>query len=101
MGRTSGYSLLRELEEEIGIVEIETFKVINVYSHVYKNNEENSLKPLHHLGIVYNVIIGSLDLSFENDGSTDRCEWFTKDQARLLPLTPAGEFAVERVWPEA
>ena len=93
-------ALLRELEEETGIENIQAVKVTDVYSHIYTNTEENSLKPLHHLGIVYNVTIGSLDYRFEKDGSTDRCEWFTEDQVRSLPLTPAGEFAVELVWPK-
>lgn len=93
-------ALLRELEEETGIADIESFKVSEVYSHVYPRSEEHSLDPLHHIGIVYDVCVGTLDLRFEKDGFTDRCEWFTEDQARSLPLTPAGEFAVDLAWPK-
>ena len=92
-------ALLRELGEETGIVDIKSFTVIQVYSHIYPSSEISPLEPLHHLGIVYEVGVGTFDLKFEKNGSTEYCEWLTKDKARSLPLTPAGEFAVDLVWP--
>ncbi len=93
-------ALLREIEEETGITDVESFHVMEVYSHVYPRSEKHSLEPLHHIGIIYDVCVGTLDLRFENDGLTNRCQWFNEDQARALPLTPAGDFAINLAWPK-
>ena len=53
---------------------------------------------VHHIGILYEVTLGKLDLRPEKDGSTDRCEFFTESQAKKLPLVPLGEFAVDLIW---
>ena len=87
-------ALHRELEEETGVTEITTFQVIAVYSQVYKRSVERPYDPVHHIGIIYDVTLDSFDLTPEKNGSTNRCEWFTKDQARQLPLTLLGEFAL-------
>lgn len=92
-------TMLRELEEETGIVDVESLRVAEVYSHTYTKSVERPDDSVHHVGIVYNVTVDSLDLRFEQDGSTDRCEWCTKSQARSLPLTPLGAFAVDLAWP--
>ena len=92
-------ALVRELEEETGIVDIDNFNICDVYSHVYPNNDELGLEPLHHIGIVYKVNVSSFELKYEKDGFTDRCEWLTEEKARALSLTPTAEFAVDLVWP--
>lgn len=94
-------AVIRELKEETGIVDIETLIVGEVYSHTYTRSVGNPYDSLHHIGIIYNITVGSFDLRSEQDGLTDRSEWFTENQARSLPLTPAGEFAVDLVWPES
>ena len=88
-------TVLRELEEETGIVDVETFRAAEVYSHTYNKSVARPDDSVHHVGIVYNVTVGLLDLRFEQDGSTDRCEWCTESRARSLPLTPLGAFAVD------
>ena len=92
-------ALLRELEEETGISDVEAIGVTEVYSHTYTRSVERPYDSVHHVGIIYNVTVSFLDLRFEQDGSTDRCEWCTEDQARLLPLTAVGAFAVDLAWP--
>ena len=91
-------ALLRELEEETGIADVEAIGVTEVYSHTYTRSVERPYDSVHHIGIIYNVTVSSLNLRFEQDG-TDRCEWCTEHQARSLPLTAVGTFAVDLAWP--
>jgi 8-oxo-dGTP pyrophosphatase MutT (NUDIX family) len=39
------------------------------------------------------------ELRPEVGGSTDTCDWFSCEEARALPLTPLGEFAIPLAWP--
>ena len=94
-------ALLRELEEETGAMDIETYRVATVYSHTYTRSVERPYASVHHIGIVYDVTLGRFDIRPERDGSTNRCEWFTESQARQLPLAPLGEFAVDLTWPKS
>ena len=71
-------ALLRELEEETGVVDIRTYRSDTVYSHTYKRSVERPYDSIHHIGIIYDVAIASFYLRSENDGATDRCEWFTE-----------------------
>ena len=98
-GENPQAAVLRELEEEAGILEVETIRVTEVFSHTYTKSDERPYDSVHHVGIIYSVTVGWLDLTFEQDGSTDRCEWCTESQARSFPLTPLGAFAVDLAWP--
>ena len=71
-------ALLRELEEETGIADVEAIGVTEVYSHTYPKSVERPYDSVHHVGIIYNVTVSVLDLRFEQDGSTDRCQWCTR-----------------------
>ena len=93
-------AVLRELEEETGISEVRRVQVASIYTHTYVRTAERPYPPFHHIGIVYEVTPGTLDLEFEHDGSTDRCEWCTEAQARELPLVPLAEFAINLTWPD-
>ncbi len=94
-------ALLRELEEETGAVHIKTFQVAAIYSQKYIRSVERPHDSVHHIGILYEVTLGKLDLRPEKDGSTDRCEFFTESQALKLPLVPLGKFAVDLTWPKS
>lgn len=94
-------ALLRELEEETGVVDIEEVQLTEVYSQVYDNPAYRPDDSVHHIGLVYDVTLVGFSLRDEKDGSTDRCEWFTESQARLLPLGQLGEFGVELTWPKS
>ncbi len=92
-------ALLRELEEETGVVDVEKSRLAAVYSQVYVHPGYRKGEPAHHIGIVYDVSLGKYNLRAEKDGSTDRCEWITESQARQLPLAQLGAFGVELAWP--
>ena len=94
-------AVLRELQEETGISEVRHVQVAAIYNHTYARTVERPYPPAHHIGIIYEVTPGTLDLEFEQDGSTDRCAWFTETQARELPLVPLAEFAVDLTWPKS
>ncbi|MDE0447218.1 MAG: NUDIX domain-containing protein [Spirochaetaceae bacterium] len=93
-------AVVRELEEETGISDIGRFKVAACYSRTYKRTAKRPYPPVHHIAIIYEITPASLDLSFEQDGSTDRCGWFTEAEARALPLVPLAQFAVNLTWPK-
>ena len=93
-------AVLRELEEETGITDVRDARVAAVFSHVFGRTSERPYDPFHVVGLIYVVTPGSFDVRAERDGSTDRCEWFTEDQARRLPLVPIARFAVELAWPK-
>ena len=93
-------AILRELQEETGITDVRHIRVAAIYSHVYERTAERPYDSFHHVGIVYEVTPGSVGVTPEQDGSTDRCEWFTEHQARKLPLVPIARFAVDLAWPK-
>ena len=94
-------ALLRELEEETGAKDIKAFQVSSVYSHLYMRSAERPYDSVHYIGIIYEVTLGAFDLRPEKEGTTDRCEWFTRSQVQQLPLTSLGEFAIDRIWPKS
>ena len=97
-GEAPKAALLREMEEETGIADILSFEIRETYSHPYPESAENHYTATHHLGILYNLQLGSLELHDEVDGTTDHAEWFSEAEARALPLVPLGKFAIDLVW---
>jgi len=97
-GEDPDAAMIREMDEETGITDIKNISLREIYSRAYPACEENSYKAIHHLGIIYDLQLGSFDLRVEQDGATDLCQWFDEQQARSLPLTLSGEFAVNAVW---
>lgn len=94
-------AVLRELEEETGISEVRHVQVAAIYTHTYQRTAQRPYPPFHHIGIVYEMTPKRFELQFEEDGSTDRCEWFTETEARALLLTPLAEFAIDLTWPKS
>lgn len=92
-------AVLREMEEETGLVDLELDCVAAIYSHTYQQTPENPLPPLQHVGLIYQLKPLSYQLRNEQDGTTDLCQWLTESDARDLPLTPLGEFGVNLAWP--
>ena len=91
----------REMAEETGISEFRGMQVTAIYSHTHARTARWSRPALHHIGIVYEMTSERFELKFEEDGSTDRCEWFTETEARALPLTPLAVYAIELTWPRS
>jgi 8-oxo-dGTP diphosphatase len=94
-------ALRRELEEETGLTEFDSIRLAASYSHTYLRTEDRPFDSMQHVGFVYEVVPRKMDLRAEENGSTDLCEWFTEAEARTLPLTPLGEFAIELTWPDS
>jgi ADP-ribose pyrophosphatase YjhB (NUDIX family) len=92
-------ALLRELKEEAGVEGVTPGRVVGIYSRTYERSVKRPWAPFHHLGIVYQVEGVGTDVVHEQDGSTDRCDWFTRDAAALLPLVPLAVFGVDLAWP--
>lgn len=90
----------RELKEEAGVERVMPGRVLGVYSRTYERTDERPWGPFQHVGIVYEVEGVGPDLVHEQGGSTDRCEWFTREGALLLPLVPLAEFGVTLAWPD-
>ena len=97
-GENPEAALRREMEEETGIRNIKNLSIRETYSHPYPESEENNFIATHHLGIIFDLQLGSFEVQDEEDGTTDHCEWFSEKEARSLPLTPLGEFAIDLVW---
>lgn len=97
-GEHPDQAVIREMEEETGLVDLEIGPIIAIYSHTYSPTKENPLPPLHHIGLVYQLAPASFQLQNERDGSTDLCQWLTESEARSLSLTPLGEFGVKLAW---
>lgn len=97
-GEHPDQAVLREMEEETGLVDLVLDSVAAIYSYTYNQNQDNPLPPMHHMGILYHLNPGTYELEYEIDGTTDLCKWLTEEEARSLPLTPLGEFGVDLAW---
>lgn len=94
-------AVIRELREETGITDVRSLQVAALYSHKYMRSNDRPFDSVHHIGIIYDITVGPSQLRCEQDGSTDRCDWFTERQVRQLPVVPIVEFAVNLVWPSS
>jgi 8-oxo-dGTP diphosphatase len=91
-------AVLRELEEETGLVFSEPRPVMGVFSALYEQSAVRPWGPVHHVGIVYDFRGIDGDLTHEQDGSTDLCGWHTRADAESLPLVPLGAYGVQLAW---
>lgn len=94
-------TVLRELEEETGITDIQSAQVTAIFSHTYLRSEDRPYDSVHYIGIIYDLALGQFELRDERHGTTDHCQWFDKHQVRLLPLVPLAKYAVDVVWPHS
>ena len=92
-------AVMREMEEETGLVDLKIISIAAIYSHIYHPVQDDPLSNLHHVGIIYHLDLDSYDLKNEIDGTTDLCQWFMEGEALALPLTPLGKFSVNLAWP--
>jgi ADP-ribose pyrophosphatase YjhB (NUDIX family) len=72
---------VREVREETGFV-IEVSEDAHVDSELFAFHDQ----AVQAVRIIYRGRIIGGDLTHELEGSTDRCEWFTRDEAGALPL---------------
>lgn len=98
-GEHPDQAVMREMEEETGLVGLEVNTIVAIYSHVYQETLDSPLAALHHIGIIYHLDLHSFDVKNELNGTTDLSQWLTEEDARRLSLTPLGEFGVNLAWP--
>ncbi|HNT75927.1 MAG TPA: NUDIX domain-containing protein [Anaerolineae bacterium] len=94
-------AVLRELEEETGITDIQSAQVTAIFSRTYLRSEDHPYDSVHYIGIIYDLTLGHFELRDEHHGTTDHCRWFDEHQVRQLPLVPLGDFVVDLVWPHS
>jgi len=100
-GEHPDLAVIRELEEETGLVGLNLVSVAAIYSYTYHRTPEHPLPPLHHVGIIYHIEPNSYQLHAEQGGTTDLCKWLTVSEARSVPQTPLGDFGTNLVWPSS
>lgn len=78
--------MIREVLEETGLV-VRAVDIAHVDSFVSQKEEAT----WHHVRIIYRAEVVSGELRHEVQGSTDRCEWFAKDELpQLVDLAEIG-----------
>lgn len=91
-GEAPAAAALRELEEEAGLAgEVTDLALID--STVFGPRPERP-GEVHAISLVYRVKVTSGTPRDELDGSTDTCAWFSRADARALPLFHLGELAL-------
>lgn len=83
----------REMLEETGLT-VRTGKLVAVDSL----SDEVNGTHFHSIRILYEAHLISGTLTFEQQGSTDRCEWFTRRQTLDLPLVTLAQLGVKKVF---
>jgi len=75
----------REVREETGYT-VQVGELLGIHSRVIPASQrvQESSSPLHTLRIVYRATVTGGTLRYETDGSTDRAEWFSLNDAAGL-----------------
>lgn len=89
-GESPEDALVREFKEETGLV-IRAGSLVTIDTL----NDESHGNQYHSIRIVYEAHYVSGELTFEQEGSTDRCEWFSKSEARQLLLVPLAQLGID------
>lgn len=92
-------AVVRELAEETGLQGVPG-RVIGIYSKAWLRSAERPRPPFQHLGILYECTDFEGTVRAEVGGTTDACEWFSREELRTIRLVDLASFAVRLVWPE-
>jgi len=84
----------RELAEESGL-EGRIIELLAVDSASRPVTDGEGKRDYHSIRIIYRTEIVGGALCHETDGSSDRAEWFTREQAEQLPLVQLGRRGIE------
>jgi 8-oxo-dGTP diphosphatase len=83
-GESPEAAVVRELKEESGLIGTPE-RLVDVSDRIMRNVD--GAERLHAIRIVYRVGVTGGTLRDEADGSTDRCAWFTPQEASGLNLS--------------
>jgi 8-oxo-dGTP diphosphatase len=90
----------RELAEESGL-EGRIVELLAVDSAARAVTDARGQREYHSIRIIYRTEIVGGALVYESDGSSDRAEWFTRDEAERLPLVELGRRGIELAFGDA
>ena len=91
-GEHPDHAVVREVFEETGLkVSIKSLVTVNSELFHFSGNR------MHAVRLIYKVQVEGGTLSYEKDGTTDLCEWFTPEEARKLPLVSLSTAAMRIV----
>jgi 8-oxo-dGTP diphosphatase len=83
-GEDPAVAAVRELREETGL-DGRVTELLGIDSRLYPPRAGRDA-PMHAVRIIYRAEPVMRDLRHELDGSTDRAEWFRRDQLPTIPL---------------
>lgn len=95
-GETPENALIREFEEETGIIPMQ-FSIRSSQSVVVKWEYQGEPEEVHHIGILYDVVIGQSNplehIRRGPDGEDSLgAAWFTLEQVKDMQLTPFAKY---------
>lgn len=89
---------IRELMEETGLAG-ELVELLDVESnHSTFTRRSGDEVDFHGIRIIYRATVTGTALRVEADGSTDACQWFSREELLDLPLVDLAEHAIKLVW---
>lgn len=83
-------TVVREVQEETGLI-VRPRDLAAVDSLA----SENQLQFFHNIRIIYQTELLGGELRFEQEGSTDFCQWLTLEEASDLPLVQLGKVGLQ------
>lgn len=87
-------AVVREVMEETGL-KVSLKGLAKVDSIVFNVTDGK----MHAIRFIYRAEILSGELVYEVGGTTDKCEWFTWDEARCLPLVTLAKLGIDLAFP--
>jgi 8-oxo-dGTP diphosphatase len=90
----------RELAEESGL-DGRIVELLAVDSTARAVTDARGRRAYHSIRIIYRTEIVGGALAYESDGSSDRAEWFTREEAERLPLVELGRRGIELAFGDA
>ena len=85
-GEAPEVGVLRELAEETGL-EGRVAGILGLTSRTLRGTRPTGEQEMHALGICYRAVVVGGALRDEQDNSTDRAAWFTREEVAALPVT--------------
>jgi 8-oxo-dGTP diphosphatase len=89
-GEEPAAAVVREVFEETGL-HVSVTELVAVDSRTFELEDQK----LHNLRIIFRADVERGDLTYETDGSTDMCGWFTLEEASALPMVGLARRGIE------